>query len=92
MTSDTFSSINSIIEQDKADTPYKYSLLRSVIESCQEYPQYAKAGREEYEGKVILPIGLLVFKWLVYYYPFFEGEFISFEDGRKAGALETCVP
>lgn len=85
MTSETFSSINSIIERDKTDTPYKYSLLRSVIESCQEYPQYAKAGQGEYEGKVILPMGLLVFKWLIYYYPFFEGEFIALKKGEKPG-------
>lgn len=85
MTSDTFSSINSIIERDKTDTPYKYSLLRSVIESCQEYPQYAKTGDGTYEGKIILPIGLLVFKWLIYYYPFFEGEFISLKMGEKPG-------
>lgn len=67
---DTFSNINSIIERDKADTPYKYSLLKSVIESCQEYPHYAK----ESGDRVILPVGLCVVKWLLYYYPFFTPE------------------
>lgn len=49
MPQSTFSSINSIIERDKVDTPYKYSLLRAVIESCQEFPQFAKEGEGEFE-------------------------------------------
>ena len=79
---DTFSSINSIIERDRTDTPYKYSLLKSVIESCQEYPHYAK----ESGDRVILPVGLCVVKWLLYYYPFFTpGKFIIMRRGEANG-------
>ena len=79
---DTFSNINSIIERDKADTPYKYSLLKSVIESCQEYPHYAK----ESGDRVSLPVGLCVVKWLLYYYPFFTpGKFIIMRRGEANG-------
>ena len=79
---DTFSNINSIIERDKADTPYKYSLLKSVIESCQEYPHYAK----ESGDRISLPVGLCVVKWLLYYYPFFTpGKFIIMRRGEANG-------
>ena len=79
---DTFSNINSIIERDKADTPYKYSLLKSVIESCQEYPHYAK----ESGDRISLPVGLCVVKWLLYYYPFFTpGKFIIMRWGEANG-------
>ena len=90
MPQSTFSSINSIIERDKVDTPYKYSLLRAVIESCQEFPQFAKEGEGEFAGRVVLPVGLLVFKWLIYYYPFFEGEFVVLKIGERPGHRELA--
>ena len=90
MPQSTFSSINSIIERDKVDTPYKYSLLRAVIESCQEFPQFAKQGEGEFAGRVVLPVGLLVFKWLIYYYPFFEGEFVVLKIGERPGHRELA--
>ena len=84
---DTFSSINSIIEQDKADTPYKYSLLKSVIESCQEYPHYAK----ESGDRSSLPVGVCVVKWLLYYYPFFTpGKFIVMKRGEQNGKRQIA--
>ena len=90
MPQSTFSSINSIIERDKVDTPYKYSLLRAVIESCQEFPQFAKQGEGEFAGRVVLPVGLLVVKWLIYYYPFFEGEFVVLKIGERPGHRELA--
>lgn len=84
MTYATFSSINSIIERDKTDTPYKYSLLQSVIECCQEYPQYAVL--DELTGRIRIPTGLCVAKWLVYYYPFFlPGKYITMKNGERNG-------
>lgn len=79
---DTFSDINSIIENDSTDTTYKYSLLKSVIESCQEYPQYITVDEEN--NRAVLPLGICVMKWLIYYYPFFlPGTFISMKNGEK---------
>ena len=66
---DTFSSINSIIEHDRVDGVYKYFLLKSAIESCQEYPQYAKINSED--NRVTLPTGLCVIKWMIDFYPLF---------------------
>ncbi len=57
--------INSIIMKDATDTTYKYALLRGVAEICQEYVHFSKLE----DGKVYLPTGLLLEKWLLYYYP-----------------------
>lgn len=81
---DAFSNINSIIERDRTVAPYKYSLLKSVIETCQEYPQYAKF--KDDGCRVELPVGICVFKWMIYYYPFFlPDKFISLLGNEKAG-------
>ena len=82
MSSDTFSSVNSILERDATDTTYKYSLLQSVIETAQEYPQFAVVNEET--QRVQLPVGIVVFKWLMYYYPFFlPGLFIAMKKGER---------
>jgi len=84
MSLDTFSSINSILQRDSTDTTYKYSLLQSVIETCQEYPQFAKFDEETH--RVHLPLGISVFKWIFYYYPFFiPGQFIALKKGERSG-------
>ena len=54
-----------IIERDSTDTTYKYALLRSVSEICQHYMHF----KEEVNGRVWFPLGLLIEKWLIYYYP-----------------------
>lgn len=59
--------INTIIERDSADATYKYALLRGVIEICQQSSHL----REDDGDRVWFPLGLLVEKWLLYYYPIF---------------------
>ncbi len=65
-----FKTINTIIERDSKDTTYKYALLRGAVEISQEY-QHMK---RENCGRVDFPLGLLVEKWLLYYYPFIEND------------------
>ena len=62
--------INQIIERDSKDTTYKYALLRATIEVIQEKSPYQKIQND----RVILPVGLLILKWLEYYYPIIEQE------------------
>lgn len=62
--------INQIIERDSKDTTYKFALLRATIEVIQEKSPYQK-----FQGdRVVLPVGLLILKWLEYYYPIIEQE------------------
>jgi len=65
-----FKTINTIIERDSKDTTYKYALLRGAVEISQEY-QHLK---HENGDRVEFPLGLLVEKWLLYYYPFIESD------------------
>ncbi|MBN1433100.1 MAG: HNH endonuclease [Methanomicrobiaceae archaeon] len=74
--------INQIIEHDKADATYKYALLRGVIEICQKN---RTLGRDE-GGVVTFPLGILVEKWILYYYPLFESSlFIPQKAGEPDG-------
>ena len=65
-----FKTINTIIERDSKDTTYKYALLRGAVEISQEY-QHLK---RETGNRIEFPLGLLVEKWLLYYYPFIESD------------------
>jgi hypothetical protein len=65
-----FKTINTIIERDSKDTTYKYALLRGAVEISQEY-QHLK---RENGDRIELPLGLLIEKWLLYYYPFIEDD------------------
>ena len=65
-----FKTINTIIERDSKDTTYKFALLRGAVEICQEY-QHLK---HENGNRIEFPLGLLIEKWLLYYYPFIEND------------------
>lgn len=60
--------INQIIERDSKDTSYKFALLKGTIEVIQEYPHYII----EKENEAEMPLGLLIEKWLLYYYPIID--------------------
>ncbi|HNT08660.1 HNH endonuclease domain-containing protein [Methanoculleus sp.] len=71
--------INTIIERDSTDATYKYALLRGVIEICQQSSHL----REDDGEQVSFPLGLLVEKWLLYYYPIFAAPaFIPQKNGE----------
>ena len=54
-----------IIERDSKDATYKYALLRGTIEIIQENDNY----KVDTLGKINFPLGLLVLRWIEYYYP-----------------------
>ncbi|HEC44222.1 MAG TPA: hypothetical protein ENI20_15480 [Bacteroides sp.] len=54
-----------IIERDSKDATYKYALLRGTIEIIQEHDNY----KIDSSGKISFPLGLLILKWMEYYYP-----------------------
>ncbi|MGB7788860.1 hypothetical protein [Methanoregula sp.] len=65
---ENFKTINTIIERDSKDTTYKFALLRGAVEISQEY-QHLK---HRNGNRIEFPLGLLIEKWLLYYYPFIE--------------------
>ena len=60
-----------IIERDSKDATYKYALLRGSIEIIQENDNYKKVAGSE----VSFPLGLLVLKWIEYYYPLINSKY-----------------
>ena len=68
MRNDIFQNISKIIERDSKSTTYKYALLRGVIDIIQDNSPYTIFSN----GRVYFPTGLLIEKWLLYYYPIIE--------------------
>ena len=63
-----FQNISKIIERDSKATTYKYALLRGVIDIIQDNSPYISF----IDGRVHFPTGLLIEKWMIYYYPILE--------------------
>jgi hypothetical protein len=68
----TFYNIGKIIERDSKSSTYKFALLRGVIEIIQENSPYLRIEAENVE----IPLGLMIEKWLIYYYPILESDAI----------------
>jgi len=72
MDNQIFSNISKIIERDSKSTTYKFALLRGTIDIIQENSPFI----EENSGRFYIPTGLLVEKWLLYYYPILESSIL----------------
>ncbi|UFK97736.1 HNH endonuclease domain-containing protein [Kaistella faecalis] len=70
MNSEVFSNISKIIERDSKSTTYKFALLRGVIDIIQDNSPFITFDKTRVE----FPTGLLVEKWLLYYYPVLQSE------------------
>jgi hypothetical protein len=70
MKNEVFSNISKIIERDSKSTTYKFALLRGVIEIIQENSPYISIAN----GRAHFPLGLLIEKWILYYYPILESK------------------
>jgi hypothetical protein len=68
MRNDVFSNIGKIIERDSKTTTYKFALLRGVIDIIQDNSPFLSFSKD----RVHLPTGLLIEKWMLYYYPILE--------------------
>ncbi|MBU3660972.1 MAG: hypothetical protein FGM14_13940 [Flavobacteriales bacterium] len=70
MNFEVFNNISKIIERDSKSTTYKFALLRGVIDIIQENSPYISFS----ENRVQIPTGLLIEKWLMYYYPILQSQ------------------
>jgi len=70
MNHEVFKNISKIIERDSKSTTYKFALLRGVIDIIQDNSPYISF----VGNRVQMPIGLLIEKWLVYYYPILQSQ------------------
>lgn len=79
---DTLREFNAILQRDATDTTYKYALLRALVEIAEQQSHLVvphdrsgdavPLGRGTDEDWVTFPLGLIIEKWLHYYYPFVE--------------------
>lgn len=75
-----FKKIHSIIERDSKNTTYKFALLRGAIDISIDHQHLAK----QIDGRITFPLGLLVEKWVLYYYPIISNStFIPQQRGEK---------
>lgn len=72
MNNEIFTNISKIIERDSKVTTYKFALLRGVIDIIQDNSPYITFS----ENRVHFPLGLLIEKWMVYYYPILESSIL----------------
>lgn len=76
-----FRNIFRILERESKTTTYKFALLRGTIDIIQDSSPYIRVLND----RVTMPIGLLIEKWLVYYYPILESSTLipQIGEGRK---------
>jgi hypothetical protein len=72
MDKNVFYNISKIIERDSKATTYKFALLRGVIDIIQDNSPYISF----VENRVQIPTGLLIEKWLLYYYPILQSQIL----------------
>lgn len=62
---DTLINIAKIIEQENKTSTYKFALLRGAIDIIQDNSPFIY----KIKGRIYFPMGLLINKWIFYYYP-----------------------
>lgn len=70
MNKEVFYNISKIIERDSKATTYKFALLRGVIDIIQDNSPFISI----LDNRVQIPTGLLIEKWLMYYYPILQSQ------------------
>lgn len=65
MDQQTFRNINQILSRDNKSSTYKFALLRGTIDVIEDNSPFIVIK----DNRVHFPLGLLVEKWLLYYYP-----------------------
>lgn len=69
MAGDIYQNLLRILRYESKDTTYKFALLRGLIEISSESPHIKQEA-----DFVTAPFGLLVEKWVQYYWPIVEQE------------------
>ena len=66
----SFITVSQIIERDSKDTSYKFALLRATIDAISQYDQQIIIT----SNRVEMPLGLIIERWLWYYYPLIDSD------------------
>lgn len=58
--------ITAILSRDSKTTTYKFALLRALVDCVTQFQPHKK---HHNKGWVEYPLGILIYQWLLYYYP-----------------------
>lgn len=64
---DALAQFNALVQRDSTNTTYKFALLRALVEIAEQDAHHV---RPHDAAWVAFPLGLIVDRWLSYYYPF----------------------
>ncbi len=88
MDEETFREFFTMIKNEKKSSSYKFALLRATVEVSLEYPHLIVEDGE----KSIIPLGLIIEKWILYYYPIVESEeFIPQLSGERDDSRQLAI-
>ena len=79
-----FATLNTILKKDSKDATYKFALLRALVEISEEAEHHIVRTDKD---MVVLPLGLIINKWLYYYYSLIEQDMPQ-RNGEEPGHLE----
>ena len=73
--------LTAILSKDRKVSTYKFALLRSIVECVTQRSSHRTRSEEGWDR---YPYGLLIYYWLLYYYPLFSHEvFIPQQNGES---------
>jgi len=73
--------LTAVLSKDSKDSTYKFALLRSIVECVTQRSSHHTKNEEGWDE---YPFGLLIYYWLLYYYPLFAHEvFIPQKNGES---------
>ena len=81
-----FANINKIITNDSKTTTYKFALLRGTIDIITDNSPFINIQ----ENIVTIPTGLMIEKWLLYYYPIIEAGYQNAQIHGADAKLAIC--
>lgn len=74
------------MNRDNPDKSRLFALLRGLAEIAQEFDHLA---RRRNQNELTLPLGLLVWKWLLYYFPIVDQDLPQITAGRDDGDIKS---
>jgi len=73
--------LTAVLSKDSKDSTYKFALLRSIVECVTQRSSHHTKNADGWDE---YPFGLLIYYWLLYYYPLFAHEvFIPQKNGES---------
>ena len=77
--------LTAVLSKDSKDSTYKFALLRSIVECVTQRSSHHTKNADGWDE---YPFGLLIYYWLLYYYPLFSHEVFIPQKNGESPSLE----